>query len=94
MPHNHRNAQSGDRVSSTGAQDLHRQSNSARSNAILNALSESRLAQLLPKLRSVELELGQVLYEPEQSIDYVYFPTAGIISLLAAFEDEIGRAHV
>ena len=88
MPHNqNRNTQLGNRVSSTGAQDSEVHSALPRSNAILNALSESRLAQLLPKLRTVELELGQVLYEPEQSIDYVYFPTAGIISLLAAFED-------
>jgi CRP-like cAMP-binding protein len=88
LPHNqNRNTDPGNRVSSADAQDLDPQSKGARSNAILNALSESRLAQLLPKLKSVELELGRVLYEPEQSIDYVYFPTAGIISLLAAFQD-------
>ena len=88
MPHNHnRSTQPGNLVSSAGAQNSGSEGNSARSNAILNTLSESQLAQLLPKLRTVELELGQVLYEPEQSIDYVYFPTAGIISLLAAFED-------
>ena len=81
------NAPPGNRVSPTCAQDSDLHHPDARANTILNALSESRLAQLLPKLRTVELELGKVLYEPEQSIDYVYFPTAGIISLLAAFAD-------
>ena len=88
MPHNHNGStQPGNRVASAGAQNSGSQSNGARSNAILNTLSESQLAQLLPRLKIVELELGHVLYEPEQTIDYVYFPTAGIISLLAAFED-------
>ena len=88
MPNNQsRNTQPGNSVSPAGEQDSESQSNSARSNAILNGLSESQLAQIMPKLRTVELELGQVLYEPEQTINYVYFPTAGIISLLAAFED-------
>jgi len=41
----------------------------------------------LPKLKAVKLNLGETLYEPEQKIDYIYFPTAGIISLLAMFED-------
>ncbi len=88
MPHNHNGStQPGNRVSSAGAQNSGSQSNGARSNAILNTLSESQLAQLLPRLKIVELELGHVLYEPEQTIDYIYFPTAGIISLLALFED-------
>ena len=88
MPHNHNGStQPGNRVASAGAQNSGSQSNGARSNAILNTLSESQLAQLLPRLKIVELELGHVLYEPEQTIDYVYFPTAGIISLLALFED-------
>jgi len=88
VPHNHNGStQPGNRVSSAGAQNSGSQSNGARSNAILNTLSESQLAQLLPRLKIVELELGHVLYEPEQTIDYIYFPTAGIISLLALFED-------
>ena len=59
----------------------------ARSNAILNTLSDSHLEQLLPKLKLVELDSGKTLYEPEQKIEYTYFPTSGIISLLAMFED-------
>ncbi len=39
------------------------------------------------KLRPVPLKLGHVLYEPSQMVEHVYFPTAGVISLLAAFKD-------
>ncbi len=39
------------------------------------------------KLRPVPLKLGHVLYEPSRTVEDVYFPTSGVISLLAAFED-------
>jgi CRP-like cAMP-binding protein len=45
------------------------------------------LSEFESKLRPVDLEFGQVIYEPNQPVDYAYFPTAGVISLLAAFED-------
>jgi CRP-like cAMP-binding protein len=61
--------------------------NSPRSNGILGALSGSVLDQFSAKLRPVYLEFGDVIYQPNQPVDYAYFPTAGVISLLAAFED-------
>jgi CRP-like cAMP-binding protein len=45
------------------------------------------LAEFESKLRPVNLIFGDVIYEPNQHVDYAYFPTAGVISLLAAFED-------
>lgn len=51
-------------------------------NHLLAALSESAQDRILPKLRLVELSLGQVIYESGQAIDHVYFPTDCIISLL------------
>jgi len=74
-------------VPSSGGLDPKLQNERARANTILNGLSESQLDQLLPRMKSVELQLGYVLYEPEQVIDYVYFPLAGVISLLAVFQD-------
>lgn len=38
-------------------------------------------------LRPVNLEFGDVIYQPNQLVDYAYFPTSGVISLLAAFDD-------
>jgi len=57
----------------------------AQSNNILAGLSGSE--QFAEKLHPVRLVLGEILYQPEQRIDYVYFPSAGVISLLAAFQD-------
>ncbi|MBU3618774.1 Crp/Fnr family transcriptional regulator [Polynucleobacter sp. JS-Fieb-80-E5] len=42
---------------------------------------------LLPDLESIELKLGQVLYEPGTKMGYVYFPTTAIVSLLYEMED-------
>jgi CRP-like cAMP-binding protein len=76
----------GKRVSSNGAaEEAEAHMNSTPSNDILAALSN--LDQLGAKLRPVRLEIGEILYEPEQRVEHVYFPTAGVISLLAAFED-------
>ena len=59
----------------------------ATSNGILAALSKPILRQLEGKLRPVPLEIGKILYEPDETIEQVYFVTEGIISLLATLED-------
>src|SRR5258708_1578955 len=43
--------------------------------------------QFAAKLRPVSLTLGEILYLPEQKIEYVYFITSGVVSLLAALEN-------
>lgn len=60
---------------------------SPQSNSILAALSGAKLDKFANRLRPVSLELGQTLYQPDEKIDHVYFVTAGIVSLLAVFED-------
>jgi len=61
--------------------------NSPQANNILAALPGSELEKFAMKLRPVPLKLGHVLYEPSRTVEDVYFPTSGVISLLAAFED-------
>ena len=51
-------------------------------NQLLAALSDDARKRIFPKLKLVELRLGEVIYESDQSIDYVYFPVDCIISLL------------
>jgi len=51
-------------------------------NALLAALSDAARLRIFPKLKLVELSLGDVIYESDQSIEYVYFPIDCIISLL------------
>lgn len=59
----------------------------APTNRILAALPKDEYQLLLPKLEPFPLVFGEVIYEPGDRIRSVYFPTSGIISLLAAVED-------
>ena len=43
--------------------------------------------RLLRGLRRVPLLLGDVIYEPDERIRYVYFPRSGVISLLCTTDD-------
>lgn len=56
-------------------------------NKILATLPRAEFEHVASKLRPVHLELGEILYMPEQRIEYVYFVTSGVVSLLAALED-------
>ena len=57
------------------------------SNRLLAALPKDEYQRLFPKLEPFPLVFGEVIYEPGDVIRNVYFPTSGIISLLAAVED-------
>ena len=59
----------------------------ALQNRLLAALSNDDFARLKPNLEQVSLSLGQVLYESGEQMDYVYFPTTAIISLLYIMEN-------
>ncbi len=60
---------------------------SAVRNQLLAALPSGVLAELLPRMQPVSLELRQVLYEAEAPIEAVYFPETGWASLIAQLED-------
>ena len=60
---------------------------SAVRNQLLAALPSTVLAQLLPKMQSITVELRQVFYEAEASIEAVYFPETGWTSMIAQLED-------
>lgn len=51
-------------------------------NALLAALSAAECERLANDLELVSLTLGQVLYEPGQTMSHVYFPIDCIVSLL------------
>ena len=55
-------------------------------NSLLAALPRDEYRRLLPSLELVPLIFGEVIYKPGDVIRHVYFPTAGILSLLAAAE--------
>ena len=56
-------------------------------NRLLAGIHEDELRRLLPNLELVTLKLGEVLYESGEKLDYVYFPTTAIISLLYIMEN-------
>jgi len=60
---------------------------SPHQNHLLEALPANDYARLEPYLELVQLELGEVLYEPGARLRHVYFPTTSIISLLYFMED-------
>ncbi len=56
-------------------------------NYILNALPEEDFNRLLPDLKPVYLPHGQVLYSPDEPIEYVYFPNNSVLSVVAITAD-------
>jgi CRP-like cAMP-binding protein len=56
-------------------------------NHLLAALPASIQAQWFPQLESIDMPLGQVLYESGSTLSHVYFPTTSIVSLLYVMED-------
>ena len=51
-------------------------------NSLLAALPQREYQRLLTGFEAVTLTFGQVLYEPEQPIRHVYFPSDSVVSLL------------
>lgn len=56
-------------------------------NRILAALSPAEFARLEDDMDAVELSAGQVLYQPGDALEHIYFPLTCVISLLAITEN-------
>lgn len=67
-----------------------------RMNHLLAALPGDEFDRLEPALEPVSLAFGKVLYESGEQLEYIYFPTTAIISLLYIMENgstaEVGMA--
>lgn len=65
-------------------------------NRLLDALSSATFARIEPQLESFELALGQEIHNPGDMAEFAYFPTSGLISVVATMNDgasvEIGVA--
>ena len=59
----------------------------ALKNHLLAALPEDEYARLQSKLEPISFKLGEVLYESGDKMDYLYFPTTTIISMLYVMEN-------
>jgi CRP-like cAMP-binding protein len=58
-----------------------------KQNHLLAALSAAELKPMRRYLEPVEMSLGEVVYESGRTLDYVYFPTNSIVSLLYVLEN-------
>jgi CRP-like cAMP-binding protein len=58
----------------------------AKTNYLLDLLSDEDLERIVPELSSVKFELGHVIYESGERMTHAYFPTTAIVSLLYIME--------
>jgi len=56
-------------------------------NHLLGALSASDYAALLPQMRRVALVAGDILSEPFERPQFVYFPETAVLSLVIRMKD-------
>ena len=56
-------------------------------NRLLLALPPSHLKRLMPELEHIECQRGQVLMDADSSLDHVFFPDSGVVSVVAVYED-------
>jgi CRP-like cAMP-binding protein len=56
-------------------------------NGLLSALPAAVTDSWVPHLETVDMELGQVVYEAGAELTHVYFPTTAIVSLLYVMEN-------
>jgi CRP-like cAMP-binding protein len=61
-------------------------STSVVENRLLTLMVDGDLARLKPHLKKVPLVQGAVLHAPDASIEYVYFPLSGMVSILAVMK--------
>src|SRR5438093_3212944 len=59
----------------------------ADENYLLSALPDEEYKHLIPCLEPVTFALGQVVYDSGGRLDYIYFPTTSVVSLLYTMED-------
>ena len=58
-----------------------------KDNALLAALPDDIWQRWLPSLEWVDMPLGAVLYESDNAMSHVYFPTTAVVALLYGLED-------
>jgi len=54
-------------------------------NRLLLALPSRNLKQLLPELEHISCELGQVLMDADSSLNHIFFPDSGVVSVVAVY---------
>src|SRR5438067_2638123 len=56
-------------------------------NRLLTALPSRHLKRLMPELEHIEFQREQILIDADGSLDHVYFPDSGVVSVVAVYAD-------
>src|SRR6202023_2997095 len=56
-------------------------------NRLLLALPPSDLKQLMPELEHIACQREQILMDADSSLDHVFFPNSGVVSVVAVYAD-------
>jgi CRP-like cAMP-binding protein len=56
-------------------------------NRLLLALPSDNLKRLLPGLEQIPCQRGQILMDADSSLDHVFFPDSGVVSVVAVYAD-------
>jgi CRP-like cAMP-binding protein len=56
-------------------------------NRLLLALPTRNLKRLMPELEHIRCQRGQVLMDADSSLDHVFFPDSGVVSVVAVYAD-------
>ena len=56
-------------------------------NRLLLALQSRNLKRLMPELEHIRCQRGQVLMDADSSLDHVFFPDSGVVSVVAVYAD-------
>src|ERR1700687_4652201 len=56
-------------------------------NRLLLALPSRNLKQLMPELEHIRCQRGQVLMDADSSLNHVFFPDSGVVSVVAVYAD-------
>src|SRR5580693_6775922 len=56
-------------------------------NRLLLALPSSNLKRLMPELEHIRCQREQILIDADSSLDHVFFPDSGVVSVVAVYAD-------
>jgi CRP-like cAMP-binding protein len=56
-------------------------------NRLLLALPSRNLKRIMPELEHIRCQKGQVLMDADRSLDHVFFPDSGVVSVVAVYAD-------
>jgi hypothetical protein len=56
-------------------------------NRLLRALPSRDLKRLMPELKRIRCQYRQILMDDDSSLDHVFFPDSGVVSVVAVYSD-------